>query len=294
MNSPLIIDGTVVAGEIKSRLKEQCAAWTAAGKRRPGLAVILVGDNPASQAYVGMKKKACDEVGLNSFEYLLRPEDGEAALIDRIQALNNDPNIDGILLQLPLPKGFDESKCLQLIAPEKDVDGFHPVNVGKLLIGLPAFKSCTPFGVCKLLEYYGISVSGKHVVIVGRSNIVGKPLAAMLMQKGEGAANATVTVCHSQSENLEDHMRSADILIAAIGKPFFVKPEMVKQGAVVIDVGINRIETETGKKLVGDVDFQAVFPKTSAITPVPKGVGPMTIAMLLSNTVEAYQYHSSL
>jgi methylenetetrahydrofolate dehydrogenase (NADP+)/methenyltetrahydrofolate cyclohydrolase len=293
MSSPLILNGIEAASHIRTLIKHDVETLSAQTGQVPGLAVILVGENPASQAYVGMKKKACAEAGIKSFDYAIHPSEGEEALLRCIRNLNQDPNVHGILLQLPLPKGFDEDKCLQLIDPAKDVDGFHPINVGKLLIGLPTFKSCTPFGVCRLLEHYKVPVSGKHVVIVGRSNIVGKPLAAMLMQKTEGAGNATVTVCHSQSQHLEDIMQRADILVAAIGKPGFVKAHMVKKGAVVIDVGINRIVDADGRsKIVGDVDFDDVFSKVSAITPVPGGIGKMTIAMLLSNTLDAFKAHT--
>ena len=254
----------------------------------PGLAVVLVGENPASQAYVGMKKKACHEIGIASFEHLLPANTSEETLSNLLIQLNEDPKVHGILLQLPLPKGMEEAKLLELIAPEKDVDGFHPINIGNVLIGQPALKPCTPYGVCELLKYYKIPTEGKHVVIVGRSNIVGKPVAAMLIQK---EFNATVTICHSKSENLSSLTQQADILIAAIGKPRFITADMVKPHAVIIDVGINRVsdDSEKGFRLVGDVDYDSVFPIVSAITPVPKGVGPMTIAMLMKNTVQAFK-----
>ena len=254
----------------------------------PGLAVVLVGDNPASQAYVGMKKKACEDIGIASFEYLLPSKTSEETLTNVLIKLNQDAQITGILLQLPLPKGLDEAKLLGLISPEKDIDGFHPINIGNVLIGQPALKPCTPYGVCELLKHYKIPTEGKHVVVVGRSNIVGKPVAAMLIQK---EFNATVTICHSKSENLSELTKQADILIAAIGKPRFITADMVKPNAVVIDVGINRVsdESEKGFRLVGDVDYDNVAPHVSAITPVPKGVGPMTIAMLMKNTVQAFQ-----
>ena len=259
----------------------------------PGLAVILVGDNPASKAYVGMKKKACDTIGINSYEYKLNADIEEEELVQLIQYLNNNEEVNGILLQLPLPDHINADKMLELIAPTKDVDGFHPLNVGKLLTGLPTFKSCTPYGVCELMDYYDIDPTGKHVVIVGRSNIVGKPLAAMLMQKDK-IGNATVTVCHSKSNNLKELCASADILIAAIGRAAFVTADMVKKDAVVIDVGINRVDddsVEKGFRLVGDVDYENVSKKVSAITPVPGGVGPLTITMLMSNTVSSFKKH---
>ena len=285
-----ILDGKIVSENTLKQIQESIPALSEKIGRKPGLAVILVGDNPASQVYVNHKKKACTKIGIDSFETRLTAEDGEEKLISVIKEHNENPNIDGILLQLPLPKGFDEDKMLSLISPQKDVDGFHPENVGRLLQGLPTFKSCTPYGVCEILKFYNIDPEGQHVVIVGRSNIVGKPLAAMLVQK-ESGANATVTICHSRSKNLSDITRQADILIAAIGIPEFIKEDMVKDGAVVIDVGINRIEDSShpkGSRLVGDVDFNTVKLKSKAITPVPGGVGPMTIAMLMKNTLFSF------
>ncbi|RAP33573.1 bifunctional methylenetetrahydrofolate dehydrogenase/methenyltetrahydrofolate cyclohydrolase FolD [Candidatus Marinamargulisbacteria bacterium SCGC AG-439-L15] len=282
-----LLNGKEVCESIKVKLKSEIDNFDS----KPGLAVILVGDNPASKAYVGMKKRTCEELGMLSVEYHLDPSEGQDRLVEVIKECNDRKDVHGILLQLPLPKDFDEDKMLQLISPEKDVDGFHPVNVGKLLIGLDTFRSCTPYGVMKMMDYYDIDPSGKHVVVMGRSNIVGKPIAAMLVQKAKGA-NATVTICHSRTQNLEAMTKQADILIVAMGIPEFVKPEMVKEGAIVIDVGINRVDTtenEKGYKLVGDVDFAAVKEKTAAITPVPGGVGPMTIAMLMTNTVQAYK-----
>tara|TARA_A100001015_G_scaffold318284_1_gene437726 strand:+ start:3523 stop:4395 length:873 start_codon:yes stop_codon:yes gene_type:complete len=282
-----IIDGKAVSESILSELKDTVATL----KSAPGLAVILVGNNPASKAYIGMKKKACERLGIQSFEFLLPTESTEQTLVELIESLNEREEVNGILLQMPLPKGFDEQKMLQLIDPSKDVDGFHPENVGKLLIGMDTFKSCTPYGVFELLKRSNIDTEGKHVVIIGRSNIVGKPMGAILIQNELGA-NATVTICHSRTKNLADVTTQADILIAAIGKPYFVTSDMVKKGAVVIDVGINRVDdpnTEKGYKLVGDVDYDHVINKTSAITPVPGGVGPLTIAMLMTNTVQSYQ-----
>ena len=291
-----LLDGVSLKKKILEKLTGQITDLKTKTSKQPGLAVILVGNNPASQAYVGMKKKACEQIGIQSFEYKLTGEEGQEKLEELIQSLNNDPAVNGILLQLPLPKGYDDQAMLELIAPEKDVDGFHPVNVGKLLLGLPTFRSCTPYGVCELLNEYNIETEGKHVVIIGRSNIVGKPLAAMLVQKAK-PGNATVTICHSRSKNLEEITRQADILVAAIGMPYFVKENMVKDGAVVIDVGINRVdapETERGYKLVGDVAYDEVETKTSAITPVPGGVGPLTIAMLMTNTIQAFEIQNNL
>ena len=291
MTVPKQLDGVILKSKILSELTEKITQLENKYQSKPGLAVILVGDNPASKAYVGMKKKACVQIGIQSFEHKLDVNVSEEDLLSLINKLNNDDNVHGILLQLPLPDHINSDKMLHAISPEKDVDGFHPVNVGKLLLGLPTFKSCTPYGVCELMKFYNIDPSGKHVVILGRSNIVGKPLAAMLMQK-QIPGNATVTVCHSRSENLHDITRSADILIAAIGRAYFVKEDMLKDGAIVIDVGINRVDDsnlERGYKLVGDVDYDAVFNKTTAITPVPGGVGPLTIAMLMKNTVSSFE-----
>lgn len=286
-----IIDGVKVKATVLAELTETISRLNG----NPGLAVILVGDNPASKAYIGMKKKACDALGIQSFEFLLPATATQKELTDVIDACNQNPEVNGILLQMPLPKGFNEQEMLERISPEKDVDGFHPVNVGKLLIGLDSFKSCTPYGVAHLLQAHGIDTQGKHVVIIGRSNIVGKPMAAILIQNAVGA-NATVTICHSRTNNLASITKTADIIIAAIGKPQFVTADMVGDNTVVIDVGINRVDDASdprGYKLVGDVDFDAVKPKASAITPVPGGVGPMTIAMLMRNTVTAFQHQTN-
>lgn len=287
-----IIDGGAIAAELRAEMKAEVAALA---KRRivPGLAVVLVGENPASQVYVRMKKKACAEVGIQSFSHELPAECSEKRLLNLITKLNADPRVHGILVQLPLPKQIAEAKVIAAMDPEKDVDGFHPVNVGRMLSGDPGFLPCTPAGCQALLVRSGFDPSGKHVVIVGRSNIVGKPLAAILMQKAAGA-NATVTVCHSRTRDLPAITRMADILVAAIGVPEFVKADMVRRGAVVIDVGVNRVDDSSapkGYRLVGDVDFPAVSKKAAAITPVPGGVGPMTIAMLLKNTVESARRH---
>jgi len=283
-----IMDGNLVAAKIRAELKLEVEALIARGIA-PGLAVVLVGENAASQVYVRRKKQACAEMGVASFSHELPADTTEKKLLNLIDELNANPKVHGILVQLPLPKQINEQKVLRAVDPDKDVDGFHPINVGKMLNGEKAFVPCTPAGCQELLLRYGYDPAGKHVVIVGRSNIVGKPLAALLMQKAHGG-NATVTVCHSVTRNLAAITQQADILIAAIGVPKFVKARMVREGAVVIDVGVNRIEdpsTKSGTRLVGDVDFTAVSKKAKAITPVPGGVGPMTITMLLKNTVEA-------
>jgi methylenetetrahydrofolate dehydrogenase (NADP+)/methenyltetrahydrofolate cyclohydrolase len=286
-----LINGTVVAEKIFQELTIEVNDFKTKYQKVPGLAVILVGNNPASLAYVGRKKQACAKIGIESFEYLLSENTSEAQLISLITELNKHEAIDGILLQLPLPKGLNEEKLLNLIDPAKDVDGFHPFNVGQLLIGLDTFRSCTPAGIMEMFKFYNIPIEGKHVVIVGRSNIVGKPLAAMLIQKGAGA-NATVTICHSKSNNLKEITRQADVLVAAIGQANFIKADFITEGTVVIDVGMNKIIDPTapkGSRLVGDVDFANVEPKASFITPVPGGVGPMTIAMLMKNTVKSFK-----
>lgn len=276
-------------------LKSQILEWKSKFDKVPGLAVILVGNDPASQVYVKSKQRTCEAIGIKSFEYRLSADTNLSDLLSVIDKLNNDDSVHGILLQLPLPDPLDSDVALQHISPDKDVDGFHPNNVGKLLIGLPTFKSCTPYGVMTLLSYYNIETEGKHIVILGRSNIVGKPLAALLMQK-TSPGNATVTVCHSRSKNLNDITLSADIIIAAIGRPHFLTEDMVNPGAVVIDVGINRIDDSSldrGYRLVGDVDYDALKLKVSAITPVPGGVGPLTIAMLMTNTCQAFEQQIS-
>lgn len=278
----MLLDGKKIANEIQADIE---AKVSKIGGRKPGLAFILVGENPASQSYVKSKNKACSSVGIVSTTILLPATIAESDLLKEIEKLNRDPAIDGILVQLPLPKHIDEKVVTAFIDPSKDVDGFHPFNVGKMLLGEEGgFLPCTPFGIQVLLEKCKIPVEGKHVVILGRSNIVGKPLAAILMQK-KPHCNATVTIAHSQSEHLNEFARSADILVAAIGRPHFVKKEMVKRGATVIDVGINRIPNG---KLVGDVDFDEVAPIAGHITPVPGGIGPMTIAMLLQNTLSSF------
>lgn len=285
---PRIIDGKKTSGIILEELKGEVAALRAKGIQ-PGLAVVLVGEDPASEVYVRSKRKTCADLGIASFSHDLPANATEKRLLTLIAKLNADPKVHGILVQVPLPKHMDEQRVLNAISPDKDVDGFHPVNVGRLLNGEEAFVSCTPAGCQELLKRWGYDPAGKHVVIVGRSNIVGKPLAALLMQKAKGA-NATVTVCHSRTKNLAALTRQADILVAAIGVPEFVTARMVREGAVVIDVGVNRIPDATkksGTRLVGDVAFAGVAKKARAITPVPGGVGPMTIAMLMRNTVLA-------
>jgi len=278
----MIIDGTAIAKVIQDRVAK---AITHITSRAPGLAFILVGDNPASSTYINMKKKKCKEVGIFSVDMELPENISEAQLLEEIYKLNEDSSIDGILVQLPLPKHISTAKVMEAISPKKDVDGFHPLNVGKMLLGeTDGFLPCTPLGITVLLTHSNIDVAGKHVVILGRSNIVGKPLAAILMQKAPHC-NATVTIANSYTQHLAEITKSADILVAAIGHPHFVKKEMIKKGTVVIDVGINRIDS----KIVGDVDFDAVAPICSHITPVPGGVGPMTIAMLLSNTLLSFQ-----
>lgn len=285
---PKIISGKELSEEILAELKVDVEA-IARGKKRPGLAVVLVGEDPASQVYVGSKRRTCEELGIHSVSHDLPASCTERRLLALVKKLNADPKIHGILVQMPLPKHIDEKKVINAIDPNKDVDGFHPVNVGKLLIGEPGFVSCTPAGCIEMLLRSGYDPAGKHVVVLGRSNIVGKPVAALLMQKALGG-NATVTVCHSRTKNLSAITKQADILIAAIGIPEFVKARMVKDGVIVIDVGINRIPDKTkksGTRLVGDVDFKGVSKKARAITPVPGGVGLMTVTMLMKNTVEA-------
>lgn len=274
---PQIIDGNAVAAAVRKRVGLEVAGMKAQGVT-PGLAVVLVGDDPASHAYVRMKEQDCREVGIESFD-LRRPADiTQVELEDLIDACNADPAVHGILVQMPLPSHLDAEAAISRIDSTKDVDGFHPVNLGRLVRGIPAPKACTPWGVMHMLDHYGIEVEGRHAVVIGRSTIVGKPMALMLLER-----NATVTVCHSRTADLPAVCRSADILVAAVGRARMVTAEYVKPGAVVIDVGINR--TDGG--LVGDVDFDAAEPLASAITPVPGGVGPMTRAMLLSNTIEA-------
>ncbi|MDI6784161.1 MAG: bifunctional methylenetetrahydrofolate dehydrogenase/methenyltetrahydrofolate cyclohydrolase FolD [bacterium] len=273
-----IIDGKAIAKEIRQQIKDQVTQLIAAGKNPPGLAVVIVGNNPASRVYVNSKKKACAEVGIYSEEYALPETASEQELITLVNQLNQNPKINGILVQLPLPDQIDERKVIESIAPKKDVDGFHPVSIGNLLIGTPTFVPCTPAGILVLLQKTGVDLKGKHAVVIGRSNIVGKPVAILLL-----AQHATVTICHSRTKDLPAVAREADILVVAIGKPNFINGAAIKPGAVVIDVGVNRVDD----KLVGDVEFESASKVAGYITPVPGGVGPMTIAMLLQNTLQA-------
>lgn len=291
----ILIDGKKVSGDIKSELKLEIEELKSRTGKVPGLVVIIVGNDPASEVYVRNKHKSCIETGINSVVLNLPEQTTEEELLDLVKSYNENPEFHGILVQLPLPKQINEDKIIRAIDPKKDVDGFHPTTVGEMVTGNPTFLPCTPAGVVELLKRYEIDPAGKHVVVVGRSNIVGKPAALLLMQKKK-FANAIVTVCHSAAKDISIFTKQADILIAAMGVPKFIKKEMVKGGVVIIDVGTNRIEdpsTKTGYRLVGDVDFEAVLEKASYITPVPGGVGPMTIAMLLKNTVKAFKDYGS-
>ncbi len=281
----ILLDGKETAKQVRAELRSEVDTLAAKYGRQPGLAVILVGEDPASQVYVRNKERACEDCGIKSIPHRL-PTASQMELEGLIHDLNRDVRVDGILMQLPLPEGLDSQKCLDLIDPDKDVDGFHPVNVGKLSLGLPGFRPCTPAGVINLLKRYDLDPACKKAVVIGRSNIVGKPLAMMLSQAGP-CANATVTLCHSRTADLAAECREADFVFAAVGMPRFVTGDMVKEGAVVVDVGINR----TDEGLVGDIDFESVKEKAAAITPVPGGVGPMTIAQLMVNTVEAFKLH---
>lgn len=286
----ILIDGKKIAQEIRTELKAEIDKLKSAGKDVPGLVAFLVGDNPASESYVKGKAKACEEIGMRTVTERHPSDFKENDLLKLINTYNQNNKFHGILVQIPLPKHIDEDKVIENVSPKKDVDGFHPINVGNLVIGKPAFRSCTPAGIQELLIRYKIETKGKHLVVLGRSNIVGKPIANIMLQKKE-FANSIVTVCHSAAPDVSYYTKQADILIAAIGSPNFVRGNMVKDGVVVIDVGINRVEDKTsskGYRLVGDVDFDEVSKKASYITPVPGGVGPMTIAMLLKNTYEAY------
>ncbi len=281
-----LIDGKATASRIRDELKEKAALLTRRGMK-PGLAVVLIGDDPASRSYVTAKEKACEEMGLYSRDIRKPADTTEEQLLSIIDGLNEDPAIHGILVQLPLPAHIDSDRVIERINPLKDVDGFHPVSVGKMMLGQETFLPCTPHGIIKLLEEKEIPTSGAEIVVVGRSNIVGKPIANMLLQKGN-PGNATVTVCHTGTRNLKEHTLRADILIAAAGRPAMITADMVREGAVVIDVGVNRVPDDTkkrGYRLAGDVDFEGIKDKASFITPVPGGVGPMTITMLLYNTV---------
>lgn len=285
----ILLDGKLVSAHIKEEIKKQVHELTWAGKRPPHLAAILVGENPASKAYVGSKVKTCAELGFEStlVEY---PETiSEAELLQKIEELNDKPDVDGILVQLPLPKHIQEDKVIETISPTKDVDGFHPVNLGKMMLGLPTFVPATPYGIMLMLQHFGIKTSGMNCVVIGRSNIVGTPMSLLLSRNTE-PGNCTVTLCHSKTKNMKALCAEADIIVAAIGKAKYVTADMVKEGAIVIDVGINRIEsteTKSGFRLVGDVDFEHVKDKCSFITPVPGGVGLMTICALMKNTLIA-------
>ena len=287
--SAQIIDGKKLAADTRAEIAAGVAALKAEKGITPGLAVILVGDNPASVSYVTAKEKACIEAGMYSREIRLPADTPEQTVIDTVKALNDDPAIHGILVQLPLPKGISEKKVIDTIAAEKDVDGFTPVNVGKMLIGEDCFLPCTPHGIVKLIEVTGMDIQGKHAVVIGRSNIVGKPVAVLLSRKGK-SANATVTLCHTGTPDVSVYTKTADIVVVAAGRPNTLTGDMLKPGAVVIDVGVNRVPDETkpkGYRLCGDADYESCAQVASAITPVPGGVGPMTITMLLWNTLES-------
>lgn len=286
-----ILDGKLASDKIKEQIATEVERIRANGGKSPHLAAILVGNDGASQTYVGNKERACKQVGFDSTVLKFEETISESELLEVIENLNNDANINGIIVQLPLPSHIDENKIIWAIDPSKDVDGFHPANVGKMALGLPALLPATPSGIVKLLEIYGIETKGKNCVIIGRSNIVGRPLANMLSHKGK-YSDCTVTLCHSNTRNIEEFTKNADIVVAALGKPGFLKADMIKEGAIVIDVGITRVPDSTKKsgfRLSGDTDFENVAPKCSWITPVPGGVGPMTIVSLLSNTLQAAQ-----
>ncbi len=286
--SAQLIDGKSISADIRNELKHRIADLNKRGVI-PGLGVILVGDDPASKSYVAAKERACESIGIYSDDNRYSSKITENDLLDKIESLNNDPKIHGILVQLPLPSHINSTLVLNAITPDKDVDGFHPVNVGKMMIGEDSFLPCTPHGIIQLLKRCNIETKGKHAVVIGRSNIVGKPIANMLFQKNMDT-NATVTICHTSTNNLKDFTRNADIIIAASGQPNTLTSDMVKPGVVIIDVGVNRVEDlskKNGFRLVGDVDFNGLFDIASAITPVPGGVGPMTITMLLYNTVKS-------
>ena len=286
----ILIDGKKVAAEIRNELKEKISLIKEKGMNVPGLVAIIVGDDPASHIYIASKSKACLEIGMRTNTEAFDADITENELVEVIKYYNSNKDYHGILVQLPLPKHINEDRVIETISPKKDVDGFHPISVGNLVIGKDTFASCTPAGIQELLKRYNIDTKGKHVVVVGRSNIVGKPIANIMLQKVEGA-NSIVTVVHSAAKDISYFTKQADILIAAIGKAEMIKADMVKECVVVIDVGINRVDDSTkpkGYRIVGDVDYEAVSKKASFITPVPGGVGPMTIAMLLSNTFKAY------
>jgi len=289
-----ILDGKKISNDIKDEIAAQVATMKSNGEKVPHLAAVLVGTDGASMTYVGAKVKACERIGFDSTLIDLPEETSEEDLLNHIDNLNNNDEIDGFIVQLPLPKHIDEQKVLMAVDPDKDVDGFHPTNVGKMTLDLPSFLPATPFGILELLERYSVETSGKHVVVMGRSHIVGRPMSILMSQKRK-AGNATVTVVHSRTGNLAEFTREADIIVAAIGISEFLKGDMVKEGVVIIDVGITRVPDDTkkrGYRLAGDVDFKSVSKKASYITPVPGGVGPMTIAMLLKNTLLAREMRS--
>ena len=286
-----LLDGKAVSAAYLANIKEQVGRIREEGKKTPHLAAIIVGDDPASATYVASKVKTCEEIGFQSSLFRMDAQTEESTLIQKIQELNQDKDIDGILVQLPLPKHISESKVIDTIDPKKDVDGFHPMNVGKMVIGQKSFISATPNGIMMLLKYYNIDTAGKHCVVIGRSNIVGTPMS-ILLSRNTNPGNCTVTLCHSKTHNLKELCFQADIIVAAIGRPNYVTSEMVKEGANVIDVGIKKVEDKSKKsgfKLVGDVDFDSVAPKCSYITPVPGGVGKMTICALMQNTLQAVE-----
>lgn len=286
-----ILDGAAVSAEIKEQLKNEVKSLKAEGGKTPHLAAILVGNNPASEAYVGSKVRTCGELGYHSTLLRFDESISEQDLLHEVTKLNDNEDVDGILVQLPLPKHISENAVINTISPAKDVDGFHPISQGKMVLGQPTFLPATPYGILLMLQHYGINISGKNCVVIGRSNIVGTPMSVLLSRNAE-PGNATVTLCHSKTKDLKKFTLDADIIVAAIGRPKFLTEDMVREGAVVIDVGINRIEDKTkksGSRLVGDVDFDQVAPKCSYITPVPKGVGPMTICGLMKNTLLAAQ-----
>ncbi len=287
----VLLDGKAVSDKLLLEIKEEVKKITESGKRAPHLAAVLVGNNPASMAYVGSKIKACEKVGFSSTMVELPADASEEDVLKAVDYLNNNQDIDGFIVQLPLPENVDEKKVVLKVLPAKDVDGFHPENLGRMMTGLPCFLPATPYGILKLMEHYQIETSGKNVVVIGRSNIVGTPISIMLSRPGK-TGDATVTLCHSKTKNLNDICLQADIIIVAIGRPYYLKAEMVKEGAVVIDVGINRVEDKSsskGYKLVGDADTDSLKSKCSFLTPVPGGVGPMTIAGLLLNNLQAYK-----
>lgn len=287
-----LIDGKKIASQVKQEIAEEVNRMKEAGKKVPHLAAVLVGNDPASETYVASKVKSCQEVGFKSTELRFSPDITEEQLLEVVDKLNRDEDVDGYIVQLPLPKHISEQKVLLAIDPDKDVDGFHPMNVGKMVTGLPSYLPATPAGIVELLKRYNIPTQGKHCVVLGRSNIVGTPMA-VLMSRKDKYADCTVTICHSRTQNMKEYTLQADILVVALGQPLFVTADMVKEGATVIDVGIHRVASETAKsgfRLVGDVDFENVAPKCAYITPVPGGVGPMTIVSLLQNTLKAVNF----